>query len=276
MNSEQNTFPIQVSVLMPSYNSEAFIAETIESILRQTFKDFELIICDDQSTDSTWQIINKYAADFSKIRVFRNEVNVGIAANRNKLLSLAQGKYAAFHDNDDLSLPNRLETQYTYMERNPEVVACGSFLEYFDEKGNHSIRKYPSDNTTLKERIFMDCPIATPSLFIRVKEAISAGGFGTPYKYCDDLDLYFRLAESKKFTNIQEVLVKYRRHQNSNSIRNFKILERETLSIRYIYAKKYPMSLFYKIYNFIEWFSQYVIPVRLKIWLFTRLRNSAL
>jgi hypothetical protein len=111
---------------------------------------------------------------------------------------------------------------------------------------------------------------------MRTKDAIAAGGFGTGYKYSDDLDLYFRLTEFGMFANIQEVLVRYRRHSNANSIKNLKILEKDTLTIRYKYAKKFEMSLFDRIYNFTEWTSQYLIPPQLKIWLFTRLRNSRL
>lgn len=267
---------MEISVLMTAYNNAPLIGETIESVLRQTFKDFEIIICDDCSTDSTWQVISEYAQRYPQIKIHRNKKNIGIAANRNKLLSLSQAKYAAFHDNDDLSLPHRLETQYMFMEQHPEVLACGSFLEYFDEQGNRSVRKYPPDDTTLRKRFFRDCPIGTPSLFVRVKETILAGGFGTDYKYCDDFDLYFRLADFGKLANVQETLVKYRRHSNANSIKNLKVLEKETLVVRYKYAKKFRMSLFDSIYNFTEWVSQYFVPYRLKIWLFTQLRNSRL
>jgi glycosyltransferase EpsE len=272
----QGTQKVKISVLMTAYNNAALIGQTIESVLNQTFKDFEIVICDDNSTDSTWEVISRYAEKYPHIKIYRNEKNIGIAENRNKLLSLAQGTYAAMHDNDDLSLPHRLQTQYEYMENNPDVVACGSFLEYFDEHGNHSIRTYPSDDATLRKRFFRDCPIATPSAFLRIKETLQAGGFGIEYKYCDDLDLYFRLAEYGKLANIQQVLVKYRRHANANSIKHFKILENETLAVRYKYAEKLKMSLFDRIYNFTEWISQYIIPSRVKIWLFTRLRNSRL
>lgn len=265
---------MKVSVLMTAYNNAPLIDKTIESVLKQTFKDFELIICDDNSSDNTWQVISEYAQKNPQIRVYRNEKNLGIAANRNRLLSLATGTYSALHDNDDISLPHRLETQHNFMAQHPEIVACGSFLEYFDEKGNRSIRKYYASDKKLKERIFRDCPIGSPSLFVRTQAAISVGGFGTDYKFTDDYDMYFRLSLLGKLANIQEVLVKYRRHNNANSIKSFITLEKETLEIRYKYAKKFQMSFFDRTYNFMEWISVYIVPANLKIWIFTTFRNS--
>ena len=233
---------VRISVLMTAYNNASLIGETIESVLNQTFTDFELLICDDASADDTWQTIENYRLKDQRIKTFRNEANLGIAANRNKLLSLAQGQYVAMHDNDDISLPERLHTQYEYMEKHPDVVACGSFLEYFDERDGRQLRTYPASHTELRQRLYRDCPIGTPSLFMRTDIARKAGGFGLGYKYTDDLDLYFRLIPFGNLANIQQVLVKYRRHSNANSIKNFLVLERETLEIRYKYKQQIPMS----------------------------------
>ena len=99
---------------MPAYNAEKYISEAIKSILNQTFKDFEFIIIDDGSIDRTWKIIQKYAKKDDRVIALKNEKNLGIAVNRNKLVSMARGKYIIWQDSDDISLPYRIEKQYNF------------------------------------------------------------------------------------------------------------------------------------------------------------------
>lgn len=113
--------PPKVSVLMPNYNCEKYLPEGIESILNQSFRDFEFIIVDDGSSDRSWEIIQEYAAQDERIIAVKNEENLGISGNRNKLLSLAKGKYIVWQDSDDISLPYRIEKQHEYMQYHPEV-----------------------------------------------------------------------------------------------------------------------------------------------------------
>ena len=123
----------KISVLMPTYNGAKLLSETIDSILNQTFKDFEFIIINDCSPeDETDKIIAKY--NDPRIRYIYNDKNLGISGSSNKGISLARGKYIARQDHDDISLPTRLEEQYNYMESHPEVGICGTYSKSFGQK----------------------------------------------------------------------------------------------------------------------------------------------
>ena len=125
----------KISVIMPTYNSESFLRESIDSILNQTFKDFELIVIDDCSTDSSLKIIKEYKRKDNRIFFLKNDKNLGHNKTRNKGLKIAKGKYIAILDSDDISLEKRLEIQYAYLEKNPHIFLVGSSAIYIDENG---------------------------------------------------------------------------------------------------------------------------------------------
>ena len=130
----------KISVLTPAYNAEAYIGETIESILGQTFADFEYIIFDDCSTDGTWEIIIRYAEKDSRIVPVQGEKNLGFAGAYGRLASLATGEYVAWQSADDISMPYRLEHQLRFMENNPDVGVCGGYILLFDREKEIGVR----------------------------------------------------------------------------------------------------------------------------------------
>ena len=266
----------KISVLMPVYNTEKYIAEAIESILNQTFRDFEFIIIDDCSTDKTWEIIEKYDKIDNRIVVLKNEKNLKIPANRNKLVSMAKGKYIIWQDADDISMPYRIEKQYNFMEENPEVGICGGWLQFFNENGNQSIRKYASDDKSLRKTIFRYSPVAQPVAIIRKKIIYEVGKYNTDYQVAQDLDMSFRIGMKYKFANIPEILLNYCEHNKSVTFSKLKTQELNTIEIRKKYSKGYgyKITIFDKVYNLIQYLSIYVIPPKIKIWLFNKLRNS--
>ena len=117
-----------LSVLMPVFNSELFVAEAIESILNQTFKDFEFLILDDASTDKSFEIIKDFGKRDSRIKVCQNEKNLGVVESRNKLINLSKGKYIAWLDSDDIAIKTRLEKQVNFLEEHPEIGMVGAWL----------------------------------------------------------------------------------------------------------------------------------------------------
>ncbi len=126
----------RVSVLMSVYNGERFLRDSVESILGQTFTDFEFLILDDGSTDSTCEILEEYANKDARIVLVRNDRNLGLTRSLNKGLRLVRGEYLARQDADDISLPKRLEMQVKFLDAHPEVGVVGSALEIIDENGN--------------------------------------------------------------------------------------------------------------------------------------------
>lgn len=265
-----------VSVLMPAFNAEKYIGQAIESILNQSFKDFELIIADDYSTDNTWKIIEKYVKRDKRIKAIKNKKNLYIAGNRNKLIKLAQGKYIAWQDADDISLPKRIEHQYEFMEKYPSVGIVGGYLQFFDDKGNSSIRKYALDDKTLRKYIFRFSPVAQPSAMIRKRCFDEFGYYNLKYPPAEDIDMSFRIGTKYKFANLQEIVIKYRETNNSATFKKLKKIELDTITIRKKYSKNiyYPMNFIDKLYNLIQYFSVFLVPAKLRIAIFNLMRNS--
>lgn len=266
----------KVSVITPAYNTEKYVSEAIESILNQTLGNFEYIIIDDCSTDDTWKIIQEYAKKDARIIALKNEKNLGIAGNRNRGLREAKGKYIVWQDADDISIPQRIEHQYNFMEKNPQVGILGGYLQFFNENGNLSIRKYRPDDASLRKTIFRYSPVAQPSAIVRKKCFDEFGMYDLEMPPAEDLDMSFRIGSKYKFANLREVLVRYRESSGSATFTKLKKIELNTINIRKKYSKGYgyKMSLSDKIYNFLQYLSIYVIPPRIKIWLFDFMRNK--
>src|SRR3989339_1795602 len=143
-----------ISVVMPVYNSAKYLSSSIESILNQTFSNFELIIIDDGSTDSTSQIIKKYIKLDKRIITVKNKTNLGICNSLNTGLRLAKGKYIARMDGDDWSYPERLFKQIFFMESHPKTVICGGAIEVCDDNLRvKNQRHYPTSDKKVREKI---------------------------------------------------------------------------------------------------------------------------
>lgn len=264
-----------VSVITPAYNAEKYIGAAIESILSQTFCDFEYIILDDQSTDSTLEIIERYAGKDPRIMVIKNEKNLGIAGARNKGVSLATGRYIAWQDADDLSVPDRIEKQFRFMEAHSETGLLGGFLQFFDDSGMRGIRKYAATDEELRKKIFLYSPVAQPAAMVRKEALDKAGVYDLRYPPAEDLDMSFRIGMHYKFANLQEPMILYREHPTSATATRLKKIELSTLEIRRKYARcgAYSMSVADWLYNVFHHVSVYVIPPGIKIRMFNWWRN---
>jgi len=266
----------KISVLMPAYNAEKFIGVAIESILNQSLRDFEFIIIDDCSTDRTWEIIQKYKEKDSRITAIKNEENLGIAGNRNKLKKLAKGIYIVWQDADDISMPDRIKHQYEFMEANEQVGICGGWLEFFNDKGQSSVRKYKEKDEGLRKNIFRFSPVAQPGAIIRKNIFDEMGDYDLNYPPAEDLDMSFRIGRKYKFANLQEIVIKYRENDKSATFTRLKTIELKTISIRLKYAgdKFYKMTAGDNFYSIMQYISVFIIPTKFKIFLFNFLRNS--
>ena len=276
MNSKESSSP-KISVLMPAYNAEKYIGEAIESILNQTYKEFELILIDDCSKDTTWKIIQKYAKKDKRIIPVRNTTNLKLSKTLNKGLTIAKGEYIARMDADDLSYPDRLGRQLSFMEKNPDVGIVGGVMEIIDEKGNYiGIRKYPLDDESIRKKIFFYSPFSHPLIMIRKSVLKKSKDYNTDFNPAEDYELYFRIGKFSKFANLPDLLLKYRIVSKSMTTGNTKNMELMTIKIRNIYKNEneYKIGMGEEVYNLLHYLSLYIIPSGFKIKLFNLLRNG--
>jgi glycosyltransferase involved in cell wall biosynthesis len=263
-----------VSVVMPAYNAEKYIGEAIESILNQTFDDFELIIIDDASTDSTWKIIQEYAKKDTRVVIFQNEKNLKLAKTLNIGILKAQGKYIARMDADDISLLNRFQKQFDFMEENPEVVILGGSMKIIDQNGSiRSYRKYHQDDSTIRRYIFRYSPFCHPTIFIRRSCLNKTVGYDEKYNPAEDYHLYFQLGRLGKFANLKDTLICYRVVDNSMTTGKLKEMELKTIKIRLEYFKEYHGTFIDMTYTMAQLLTLYFTPKNIRIWLFTKIRE---
>jgi glycosyltransferase involved in cell wall biosynthesis len=203
---------------MPVYNAERFLTEAVDSVLAQTFGDFELILIDDGSTDGSRAILNHYAATDPRVRMIRRP-NTGLTKALNECLELARGEFIARMDADDVCMPNRFELQVSYLREHPDVVLVGGSYDLIDAAGRllrHVTQ--PQDDAALQEICLSGrTPICHPSAMMRREPTIRVGGYDEQFGVAQDLDLWLRLGEVGKIACLPQTLVKYRLHQNSIS-----------------------------------------------------------
>lgn len=212
MDSSLKRVP-KITVLMPVYNCELYIKEAIDSILNQTYSDFEFLILDDASTDQTVPLIKTYTD--SRIIVIEKPVNTGYTNSLNQGLQLAKGEYIARMDADDISLPERFAKQVSFLDANPEIVLCGSWYSII---GTENVIKVPEHHNKIKLALLKGNCMAHPSVMMR-KQVLDT--FSVVYDVskepAEDYDLWVRLVAIGKLHNLKEVLLNYRVHQTQVS-----------------------------------------------------------
>lgn len=198
----------RVTVLMPVYNGATFLVEAVQSILRQTFTDFEFIVIDDGSIDNSVEVIQRFQD--SRIRIIRNGMNLGVAASLNIGLMLAQGEYVARMDADDISRPERLECQVSFMDENPMVGVCGSWIQFYSRE-NNKVWKLPECSEEIRCWQFHTVGVAHPSVMIRRQFFVENGlQYDPKYRHIEDFEIWGRAIRHMDFSNIQKVLLDYR------------------------------------------------------------------
>lgn len=203
----------QVSAIMPAYNAEATLEEAIESVIAQTFTDWELVIVDDGSTDATWNIISSFAATDSRIKAVR-DVHRGRGYARNRCLERSRGTYIAICDSDDICLPKRFKIQLDFLEAHPEIMAVGSSYISFSgvDRGGGKVTSFPQDSATIsKEFRKRRMKIANCTAMIRSDLFQRFGCYEDQLHRAQDYAL-FRRAElgGALFVNLNRPLVIYR------------------------------------------------------------------
>jgi glycosyltransferase involved in cell wall biosynthesis len=205
----------RVSVLMCTRNGVKCVQAAIDSILAQTFPDFELVALDDGSIDGTVSILCDAAEADSRIRVITQE-HLGIPRTLNRGLSLTRAPYFALQDQDDISFPERLAKQVDFFDRHPQVAAVGCFSQVTDWKGRDPETVfYPIDHRGIRDWIMDGNWIVYQASLMRRAALDAVGGFRVEFPICEDIDLFLRLMDHYEVVNIPEVLYQYRRNPES-------------------------------------------------------------
>lgn len=196
---------------MTVYNGEQFLAEAIASILSQTLADFEFLIIDDGSTDASVEVIGSFADP--RIRLICNERNMGLAFSLNKGLAMARSKYIARMDADDVSRPQRLETQVAFMYANPEVGVCGSWLETFGAESKKTWRP-PADDARIRCEHIFHSDLYHPTVMLR-KDLFDRNNLAYNGPWVEDYDLWVRASQYMRLANIPQTLLLHRMHSDN-------------------------------------------------------------
>jgi glycosyltransferase involved in cell wall biosynthesis len=213
----------KVTVIIPSYNHEKYVAEAVQSVLDQTYQDFEIVITDDASQDETVRVIRNFTDP--RIRIFCFEQNQGAAAAANKCINEAQGEFVAMLSSDDVFVPAKLETQVNFLDQHPEVGAVFSYAEIIDEDGNNFTQEdhfyksiFIQPNRTrfewLNHFFFNDNCLCHPSVLIRKSCYESVGQYDERFAQLPDLDFWVRLCLKYEIYVLPEQLIKFRIRQN--------------------------------------------------------------
>jgi glycosyltransferase involved in cell wall biosynthesis len=196
-----------LSVIMPVYNAERHAAEAIESLLRQTHADFELLVLDDGSTDATGAIVARYAADDARIRVIEH-AHRGLVAALNEGLAQARGEYIGRMDADDIAMPERLARQVEWLDRHPACVVVGSSFVLIDDWGREiKVHHCFVNDLTIRHALAVEGCIPHPTAVFRRAAAVGAGGYRPAYDVAEDYDLWRRLARIGELHNLPEPLL---------------------------------------------------------------------
>ena len=230
-----------VTVLMTAYNAEKFIKQSLDSILNQTYKNLEIIVVDDGSTDQTLLIVKNLQKLDYRIKVFQMKKNSGPSLASNFGIKKAKGEFIARMDADDISFPNRIEKQVKFLIINPEVVLAGGQCILIDKDGKITgNKKFPLDHTTIYKSLFSINPIQHPSCIVNMRLLPK-----TKFVYhnhsvlAHDLELVFELSQYGKLANLKDTILYYRQYATSLSLRNPKETFKATIEIRKKAVREY-------------------------------------
>lgn len=233
-----NTTP-EISLIMSVYNGEDYLAEAIESVLNQTFREFELIIINDCSTDGTSEILEKYASMDSRVKVHTNEVNLRLPSSLNKAMSYAQGKYIARMDADDICLPDRLARQFDFMEKNPHIsLSSCRFMTLKNGVISSGGCGGKGDNESIKALLLVTNPILHPGIIAKA-DVIRDLGYDKNFTCTEDMELWTRFVMAGHNIEIlPEYLMIYRLHDKQITETTLEKQHREVVAIQKNYYPK--------------------------------------
>lgn len=260
----------RVSVVMSVYNGERFLEEAVDSILGQTYRDLELIVIDDGSTDRSSAILERRARDDPRLRVFR-QANVGLTRSLNRGVERATGEFIARMDADDVADPKRIESQVAFMETHPDVGLLGTGFHEIDGAGRIlGVKSFPTDDRSLRETLIRYNPFFHASVMLRRDVFATVGLYDPGWPYVEDYELWLRVARRYRVANLAEPLG-MRRYDGANiSIRRDgeQLASGLRLRWRVIRLGQYPPS---SLVHLVRPVTALLVPPTLRNWVRRRL-----
>ena len=229
-----------ISVIMAAYNSSRFLDEAIESICAQTRIDWELIVIDDCSSDSTLELLKQWSRKDARIRVFQTEENSGVGGARDVGLLEARGRYIAIMDSDDIALPERLEKQVMFMQRHPDIIGLGTQTVQVNEQGEEIGRKnFPLEPELLYDMLYTAAPIQVPTLMVDRNMLPDGFTWFDRVRCAEDTLFFFKLLQYGSFANLPDCLQHYRYYSSSVSATRSKEMFFQTWKARGIGRRQF-------------------------------------
>lgn len=266
-----------VSVVMPVYNAGEFLREAIKSILSQTYRNFEFIIVEDASRDSSWKTIQEFSQKHKQIKTYRNYRNLGVSETVKKAISLAKGEFLCRMDADDVALPQRIEKQVNYLLNNSKAVAVGGQCLLIDKNGNILGEKtFPTSFSDIYKYIYKFIPVQQPTLII-AKNRLSKhfeyyrDGMDT----AEEVELLFKLFQYGKVENLPDTVLMYRLHDKNTSLLNIRKTFLLTLlaRIRGVFLYGYKPTLSGIAITLLQTCVALLLPGKLSLFLYKKLRK---
>lgn len=232
---------------MPVYNADQFLPEAIESVLDQTFHNFEFIIISDDISEKTQKILEYYRNKDNRIKIVYHDSRKGLVYSLNEGCFLSQGKYIARMDADDISYPERFEKQFEFLERHPDIGVCGTWMEHIKSEGSLIQKpKTPISHNLIEWNLFFGNPMDHPTIMMRKNAIENYGYYNIEGEFAEDYDLWARLIFHTKFANLPQYLFKYRFHDNNVSKINSNQQSQMNNKIQFSLLKQFFLNIAYK------------------------------
>lgn len=265
-----------VSVIITAYNASAYLSEALQSVVNQTYKNLEVIVVDDGSSDTTYSIARQFAKDDKRVKVYKLRSNKGPSVASNAGMKKARGTFIARMDADDVMMINRIEKQVMFLQRHTDILMVGGQCNLINEKSEViGQKKYPTAHTAIYNALFTMNPIQHPACMFRrdimVKESIS---YHNHSLLAHDLELIFELSQYGKLANLADTVLSYRQHYDSLSLKNPKETFKATLYVRSKAVREYGYTptLKAQFINMCQIIAVFLLPNRLIYALFEFLR----
>ena len=248
-----------------------FLKDAVESILNQTYKNFEFIIVDDASVDNSWDYLKNL--NDHRIKLIKNKKNLGLAASLNKALKVAKGNYIARMDADDISLPTRFEEQVNYLQKNPSITLCGTWVDLINDKGEKiGEKKYPTEDSKIKKSLAWYPAIVHPTFMSRKGFYKTLNGYDTDFDFAEEYELMMRAKNKFKMANIPKKLLYWRFWDKRRSREFWDKMEKVDFKIKLEAFRRKDFGPSYSLILLGKFFITFILPYKLKLIIFKTLK----